>query len=157
MASTLQLSRGTELCQVVQGSGVGDLAGLHRPGLPSRPAEACGHLSLQDRPEGLAQAFIIGEDFIGDNNVCLVLGDNFFYGQGFTPRLREAAGRSSGATVFGYKVRNPERFGVVELDCRFRAISIEEKPLSPSLFSGFFSGRIFSSVFAKEVVVRKWL
>jgi glucose-1-phosphate thymidylyltransferase len=85
----------------------------------------------QPSPDGLAQAFIIGEDFIGDNNVCLVLGDNIFYGQGFTPMLRQAVSRSKGATVFGYQVKDPERFGVVEFDENKRAISLEEKPKQP--------------------------
>ena len=86
---------------------------------------------VQPSPDGLAQAFIIGEDFIGQSNVCLVLGDNIFYGQGFTPLLRTAANRQSGATVFGYQVKDPERFGVVEFDAEKRAISIEEKPSKP--------------------------
>ena len=85
----------------------------------------------QPSPDGLAQAFIIGEDFIGDSNVCLVLGDNIFYGQGFGPMLRKAAAKTSGATVFGYQVKDPERFGVVEFDENQRAISLEEKPLKP--------------------------
>ena len=85
----------------------------------------------QPSPDGLAQAFIIGEDFIGDSNVCLVLGDNIFYGQGFGPMLRKAAAKSSGATVFGYQVKDPERFGVVEFDENQRAISLEEKRLKP--------------------------
>ncbi|MDF5462971.1 sugar phosphate nucleotidyltransferase, partial [Vibrio parahaemolyticus] len=70
--------------------------------------------AIQPSPDGLAQAFIIGEDFIGDDSVCLVLGDNIFYGQGFTPILKQAAMKSCGATVFGYQVKDPERFGVVE-------------------------------------------
>src|SRR5690554_355383 len=86
---------------------------------------------VQPSPDGLAQAFIIGEDFIGDSNVCLVLGDNIFYGQGFGPMLRKAATKPSGATVFGYQVKDPERFGVVEFDENQRAISLEEKPLKP--------------------------
>lgn len=86
---------------------------------------------VQPNPDGLAQAFIIGEEFIGSSNVCLVLGDNIFYGQGFTPKLRQAAERSEGATVFGYQVKDPERFGVVEFDNNKRAISIEEKPEKP--------------------------
>lgn len=87
--------------------------------------------AVQPSPEGLAQAFIIGEDFIGDSNVCLVLGDNIFYGQGFTPLLRQAVNRKNGATVFGYQVKDPERFGVVAFDEDKRAISIEEKPTKP--------------------------
>ncbi|MCK5500778.1 MAG: glucose-1-phosphate thymidylyltransferase RfbA, partial [Tritonibacter mobilis] len=85
----------------------------------------------QPSPDGLAQAFVIGEDFIGDDSVCLVLGDNIFYGQGFSPKLRQAADRSSGATVFGYQVKDPERFGVVEFDENNKAVSIEEKPEHP--------------------------
>ncbi|WP_296990595.1 glucose-1-phosphate thymidylyltransferase RfbA [Thalassospira sp. UBA1131] len=85
----------------------------------------------QPRPDGLAQAFIIGEDFIGEDNVCLVLGDNIFYGQGFSPKLKQAAVRLSGATVFGYQVKDPERFGVVAFDENNKAISIEEKPEQP--------------------------
>ena len=86
---------------------------------------------IQPSPDGLAQAFIIGEEFIGDDSVCLVLGDNIFYGQGFTPKLKQAAQRTEGATVFGYQVKDPERFGVVEFDENKRAISIEEKPEHP--------------------------
>lgn len=86
---------------------------------------------VQPSPDGLAQAFIIGEDFIGDSNVCLVLGDNIFYGPGLTPLLRNAVNQKSGATVFGYQVKDPERFGVVEFDEDKRAISIEEKPTNP--------------------------
>lgn len=87
--------------------------------------------AVQPSPDGLAQAFIIGEEFIGDSNVCLVLGDNIFYGPGFSPLLRKAASQASGATVFGYQVKDPERFGVVEFDDNKRAISIEEKPIKP--------------------------
>ena len=85
----------------------------------------------QPSPDGLAQAFIIGEEFIGDDSVCLVLGDNIFYGQGFSPKLQHAAKQTSGATVFGYQVKDPERFGVVEFDGNQKAISIEEKPSKP--------------------------
>ncbi|MHA3893216.1 glucose-1-phosphate thymidylyltransferase RfbA [Acinetobacter sp. GXMZU3951] len=87
--------------------------------------------AIQPSPDGLAQAFIIGEEFIGDSNVCLVLGDNIFYGQGFTPMLKQAVARAKGATVFGYQVKDPERFGVVEFDEQKRAISLEEKPKHP--------------------------
>ncbi|MBQ0746660.1 MAG: glucose-1-phosphate thymidylyltransferase RfbA [Marinobacter sp.] len=87
--------------------------------------------AIQPSPEGLAQAFIIGEEFIGDSSVCLVLGDNIFYGQGFTPKLKQASERTGGATIFGYQVKDPERFGVVEFDDQKRAISIEEKPGNP--------------------------
>lgn len=85
----------------------------------------------QPSPDGLAQAFIIGEEFIGESNVCLVLGDNIFYGQNFTPKLKQAVARTTGATVFGYQVKDPERFGVVAFDENHRAISIEEKPAKP--------------------------
>lgn len=88
----------------------------------------------QPSPDGLAQAFIIGEEFIGKDSVCLVLGDNIYYGQGFTPKLSEAVKRTEcegGATVFGYQVKDPERFGVVEFDAQQKAISIEEKPERP--------------------------
>ncbi|RKG51435.1 glucose-1-phosphate thymidylyltransferase [Acinetobacter cumulans] len=87
--------------------------------------------AIQPTPDGLAQAFIIGEAFIGDSNVCLVLGDNIFYGQGFTQMLKQAVARAKGATVFGYQVKDPERFGVVEFDENKRAISLEEKPRQP--------------------------
>ena len=87
--------------------------------------------AIQPSPDGLAQAFIIGEAFIGNSNVCLVLGDNIFYGQGFTPMLKQAVAREKGATVFGYQVKDPERFGVVEFDEQKRAISLEEKPQHP--------------------------
>lgn len=87
--------------------------------------------ATQPSPDGLAQAFIIGEQFIGDDNVCLVLGDNVFYGQSFSKTLKGAAARESGATVFGYQVSDPERFGVVEFDKQMKAVSIEEKPTSP--------------------------
>ena len=86
---------------------------------------------IQPSPDGLAQAFTIGEDFIGNDSVCLVLGDNIFWGQGFTPILKNAVSRRKGATVFGYQVNDPERFGVVEFDSSKKAISIEEKPKNP--------------------------
>ena len=85
----------------------------------------------QPSPDGLAQAFIIGETFLNGEPSCLVLGDNIFFGQGFSPKLRHVAARTEGATVFGYQVMDPERFGVVEFDDNFRAISLEEKPKQP--------------------------
>ena len=87
--------------------------------------------AVQPSPDGLAQAFLIGEEFIGKDKVCLVLGDNIFYGQSFSKTLKSAANRESGATVFGYQVKDPERFGVVEFDKDMKAISIEEKPTKP--------------------------
>lgn len=86
---------------------------------------------VQPSPDGLAQAFIIGADFIGDDGVAMVLGDNIFHGHGLTKRLKAAANKSSGATVFGYYVDDPERFGVVEFDQNGKAISLEEKPIEP--------------------------
>lgn len=87
--------------------------------------------AVQPSPDGLAQAFIIGDSFIGNDNVCLVLGDNIFYGQHFSDKLIKATELSQGATVFGYHVTDPERFGVVEFDKSGRALSIEEKPAKP--------------------------
>lgn len=87
--------------------------------------------AIQPTPGGLAQAFIIGEEFIGKDPVCLVLGDNIFYGQGFTPKLRAVSARTSGASIFAYRVKDPERFGVVAFNENMRATSIEEKPLEP--------------------------
>lgn len=86
---------------------------------------------VQESPDGLAQAFIIGEEFIGDDSVCLILGDNIYYGGGLSKMLQRAASRSNGATVFGYHVHDPERFGVVEFDKEMKAVSIEEKPEKP--------------------------
>jgi len=86
---------------------------------------------VQPSPDGIAQAFILGKEFIGSDPVVLVLGDNIFYGQGFSPALQAARARKSGATVFGYAVKDPGRFGVVEFNADMRAISIEEKPLKP--------------------------
>ena len=86
---------------------------------------------IQPTPDGLAQAFILGEDFIDEDSVCLVLGDNIFYGAGLTPLLRNASNIKDGAVVFGYQVKDPERFGVVAFDKNKKAISIEEKPKKP--------------------------
>ena len=86
---------------------------------------------IQPSPDGLAQAFILGEEFIGNDSVCLILGDNIFYGQGFTPLLQNSAKLEKGAIVFGYQVKDPQRFGVVEFDENQKAISIEEKPQNP--------------------------
>lgn len=85
----------------------------------------------QPSPDGLAQAFLIGEDFIGDDSVCLILGDNIFHGQHFTEKLKRATSGDKGATVFGYWVNDPERFGVIEFDAQGQALSIEEKPAKP--------------------------
>ena len=87
--------------------------------------------AVQASPNGLAEAFIIGEDFIGDDNVCLILGDNVFFGSGLTPRLERAAQKEKGATIFGYQVKDPERFGVVEFDKNLEVLSLEEKPEQP--------------------------
>ena len=86
---------------------------------------------VQDAPNGLAEAFILGKDFIGDDSVCLILGDNIFYGHDFAKMLKESAAQESGATVFGYWVRDPERYGVVDFDENGTAVSIEEKPAKP--------------------------
>lgn len=86
---------------------------------------------VQPSPDGLAQAFILGEEFIDKDKVCLVLGDNIFYGQGFTPMLKKAVAKPTGATVFGYQVKDPERFGVVAFDKDNKVLSIEEKPKQP--------------------------
>ena len=86
---------------------------------------------IQPSPDGLAQAFIIGENFIGDSNTCLILGDNIFYGHSFTPMLKKIIKRQTGATVFGYPVKDPERFGIVEIDKNNKVISVEEKPDKP--------------------------
>ena len=87
--------------------------------------------ALQPKPEGLAQAFIIGESFINGDTSCLILGDNIFFGTGFSPMLKNAAQIQDGAIVFGYEVKDPERFGVVEVDANFKAFSLEEKPAKP--------------------------
>ena len=112
--------------------------------------------AIQPNPDGLAQAFLIGEKFIGDDSVCLVLGDNIFYGQHFSQSLKEAAEfvKTKGATVFGYQVKDPERFGVVEFDDNFKALSIEEKPKQPKsnwAVTGlyFYDNRVVE--FAKQV------
>ncbi|MDO4656637.1 glucose-1-phosphate thymidylyltransferase RfbA [Kingella sp. (in: b-proteobacteria)] len=114
------------------------------------------HISyaVQPSPDGLAQAFIIGEEFIGDDNVCLVLGDNIFYGQHFSQTLKAAVAQKHGATVFAYQVKDPERFGVVEFDGDQKALSIEEKPQQPKsdwAVTGlyFYDNRVVE--FAKQV------
>jgi glucose-1-phosphate thymidylyltransferase len=114
----------------------------------------CLQYAIQPSPDGLAQAFLIGEEFIGDDNVCLVLGDNIFYGHSFSKTLLNTVSREQGATVFGYQVKDPERFGVVEFDENMRAISIEEKPTEPKsnyAVTGlyFYDNRVVE--FAKQV------
>ncbi len=108
----------------------------------------------QPKPEGLAQAFIIGEEFIADNRCCLVLGDNIFYGQSFSNRLKKASKRQHGATIFGYQVPDPRRFGVVEFDKNHQVISLQEKPVHPKsnfAVTGlyFYDNRVVD--FAKQV------
>ncbi|MBS6284385.1 glucose-1-phosphate thymidylyltransferase RfbA [Haemophilus parainfluenzae] len=110
--------------------------------------------AIQPSPDGLAQAFLIGEEFLNGDSCCLVLGDNIFYGQHFTQMLQEAVAQPYGATVFGYLVKDPERFGVVEFDENFKAISIEEKPTQPKsnyAVTGlyFYDNRVVD--FAKQV------
>lgn len=110
--------------------------------------------AIQASPAGLAQAFIIGEDFIGEESVCLVLGDNIFYGQAFTQMLLQAVAETQGAKIFCYQVKDPERFGVVEFDADFKALSIEEKPTIPKsnwAVTGlyFYDNRVVE--FAKQV------
>ena len=87
--------------------------------------------SVQEAPNGLAEAFIIGEEFIGDDNVCLILGDNIFYGHGLEAKLNNACAKKDGATIFGYYVKDPQRYGVAEFDENFKVVSIEEKPEAP--------------------------
>ncbi len=87
--------------------------------------------TIQPSPDGLAQAFLLGEEFIGDDHVCLILGDNIFYGHGFSKTLKEASGLDDGAIVFGYYVNDPERYGVVDFDSDGKALSLEEKPAQP--------------------------
>jgi len=110
--------------------------------------------AIQSSPDGLAQAFLIGEEFINGDSCCLVLGDNIFYGQHFSKMLQEAVLQPHGATVFGYLVKDPERFGVVECDENFKAVSIEEKPVQPKsnyAVTGlyFYDNRVVE--FAKQV------
>ncbi len=125
---------------VVMLAGIKEVLIISTPGDLGRFKELLGdgsHLGMsfsyavQKSPDGLAQAFIIGEEFIGNDTVCLILGDNIFYGPGLTPILEKAASKESGATIFGYQVKDPKRFGVVEFDEDLKVISIEEKPEKP--------------------------
>jgi glucose-1-phosphate thymidylyltransferase len=111
--------------------------------------------AVQENPDGIAQALVIGEEFIGSDNVCLTLGDNIFWGHGFTPILQDAINRETGATIFGYQVHDPERFGVVEFDDNKNAISIEEKPLNPKsnfAITGLYFYDNSAVQMAKEVI-----
>ncbi|WP_416696287.1 glucose-1-phosphate thymidylyltransferase RfbA [Candidatus Pseudothioglobus sp. Uisw_050_01] len=111
--------------------------------------------AVQENPDGIAQALVIGEEFIGTDNVCLTLGDNIFWGHGFTPILQDAINRETGATIFGYQVHDPERFGVVEFDDNKNAISIEEKPLNPKsnfAITGLYFYDNSAVQMAKEVI-----
>lgn len=125
---------------VLMSAGIRDILIISTPDDTPRFEELFGdgrqfgiHLSyaVQPSPDGLAQAFIIGEDFIGSDSVAMILGDNIFQGQGLKKRLLRAASKKSGATVFGYYVDDPERFGIVEFDDQGKAVSIEEKPAHP--------------------------
>ena len=125
---------------VLMNAGIRDILIISTPDDTPRFKELLGdghqfglHLSyaVQPSPDGLAQAFIIGEEFIGDDSVAMILGDNIFQGQGLVKRLRAASAKKEGATVFGYYVDDPERFGIVEFDDQGKAISIEEKPEKP--------------------------
>jgi glucose-1-phosphate thymidylyltransferase len=109
--------------------------------------------AVQPSPDGLAQAFIIGEKFIGNDKVCLVLGDNIFYGQSFIKILQNAVAREYGATVFGYQVKDPERFGVVEFDSEMQAVSIEEKPSKPK--SNYAVTGLYSMIIALSISLKK--
>ncbi|MCA2017553.1 glucose-1-phosphate thymidylyltransferase RfbA [Vibrio tritonius] len=109
---------------------------------------------VQPKPDGVVQALLIAEDFIANDSVCVVLGDNIFYGQAFTPALRKVAARKEGATIFSYRVKDPERFGVIEFDENLKALSIEEKPTHPKsnyAVTGlyFYDNRVMS--LAKQV------
>lgn len=108
-----------------------DMAGYQRLFGDGSQFGVCFSYKVQPSPDGLAQAFLIGEQFIATDDVCLILGDNIYFGEGFSQKLARAADTSKGATVFGYQVTDPERFGVVEFDHDFNAISIEEKPAVP--------------------------
>lgn len=121
-------------------AGIKDILIISTPQDTSRFEELLGNgnslglnlqYKVQDAPNGLAEAFILGKEFIGDDSVCLILGDNIFYGHHFSKMLQEAAAQESGATVFGYWVKDPERYGVVDFDENGRALSIEEKPAKP--------------------------
>ena len=126
--STLMLAGITDILIISTPSDTGHFEQLFKDG-----SDLGIHIQykIQESPDGLAQAFLIGEEFIGDDSVCLILGDNIYYGSGLAKMLQRSAAKESGATVFGYHVHDPERFGVVEFDGNMKAISIEEKPTFP--------------------------
>ena len=143
---------------VLMNAGIRDILIISTPDDTPRFKELLGdghqfglHLSyaVQPSPDGLAQAFIIGEEFIGDDSVAMILGDNIFQGQGLVKRLRAASAKKEGATVFGYYVDDPERFGIVEFDDQGKAISIEEKPEKPKSGLYFYDNRVVE--YAKQL------
>jgi glucose-1-phosphate thymidylyltransferase len=126
--STLMLAG---IRQVLVISTPDDIGGFERLLGDGSPLGLSIRYAVQPKPEGLAQAFVVGRDFVGPDHVALVLGDNLFYGQGFQPMLARAAARRSGGTIFGYPVKEPQHYGVVELDASGKPLSIEEKPAKP--------------------------
>ena len=107
---------------------------------------------IQEKPNGLAEAFIIGEDFIGEDNVAMILGDNMFYGEHLAEKLKEANERENESTIFGYKVKDPRAYGVVEIDEKGKAISIEEKPENPKSDIGVYATYLYPKFVINEIV-----